>query len=148
VAVLTFHAVYRRRRRRAAVEADDQVRLAWQESIEAFGLVGVAPGRSETASEFGARAASTTAVDGVAELAGLVVRSNYSVDGATDDDAERAFVLSDQVSESVKAQSAPSARVLAALDPRPLERRRPISRKGPATRKRGDAPVIEILRLE
>jgi hypothetical protein len=87
-------------------------------------------------------------VDGVAELAGLVVRSNYSVEGATDDDADRAYDLSEHVSDSVRAQSPTSARVLAALDPRPLERRRPISRKGPASRKRGDAPVIEILHLE
>jgi hypothetical protein len=87
-------------------------------------------------------------VDGVAELAGLVVRSNYSAEGASDDDARRAFALSEQVAGSIKAQSPPSARVLAALDPRPLERRRPISRRGPASRKRGDAPIVEILRLE
>ena len=148
IGVLTFFALYRRRRRRAAVEADDRVRLAWQESIEAFGLLGVAPRRAETPAEFGARAGSTTAVDGVAELAGLVVRSNYSAEGATDDEAQRAFALSEQVSSSVKAQSPPSARVLAALDPRSLERRRPISRKGPSSRRRGDAPIIEILRLE
>jgi hypothetical protein len=148
ISVVTFFALYRQRRRRAAVEADDQVRLAWQESIEAFGLLGVAPRRAETPAEFGARAGSTTAVDGVAELAGLVVRSNYSADGASDDEAKRAFALSEQVSHSVKAQAQPSARVLAVLDPRPLERRRPISRRGPTSRKRGDAPTIEILRLE
>ena len=146
--VLTFFALYRQRRRRAAVEADDQVRLAWQESIEAFGLLGVAPRRAETPAEFGVRAGSTTAVDGVSELAGLVVRSNYSVEGASDDEAQRALALSEQVSTSVKAKAQPSARVLAALDPRPLERRRPISRRGPTSRKRGDAPIIEILRLE
>jgi hypothetical protein len=81
-------------------------------------------------------------------LAGLVVRSNYSAEGASEDEAQRAFALSEQVSNSIKAKSPPSARVLAALDPRPLERRRPISRKGPASRRRGDAPIIEILRLE
>jgi transglutaminase-like putative cysteine protease/preprotein translocase subunit YajC len=148
VAVLTFFALYRQRRRRAATAADDRVRLAWQESIEAFGVLGIAPRRAETPAEFGARAGSVTAVDGVGELAGLVVRSNYSIEGATDAEAQRAFALSEQVSSSVKAQSPPSARVLAALDPRPLERRRPISRKGPTSRKRGDAPIIEILRLE
>jgi transglutaminase-like putative cysteine protease len=148
VSVLSFYALYRQRRRRAATAADDRVRLAWQESIEAFSLLGIAPRRAETPAEFGARAGSATAVDGVAELAGLVVRSNYSAEGASDDEAEQAFTLSEQVSGSVKAQSPPSARVLAALDPRPLERRRPISRKGPTSRKRGDAPIIEILRLE
>jgi len=30
----------------------------------------------------------------------------------------------------------------------PPERRRPVSRRGPSSRKRGDAPLIEILRLE
>lgn len=148
VAVLAFYAIYRRRRRRAAVEADDRVRLAWQESVEAFGLLGVAPRRAETPTEFGVRAGSAMSVDGVAELAGLVVRSNYSAEGATDDDAERAVDLSEHVADSVKAQSPASARVFAALDPRPPERRRPIARRGPASRKRGDAPVIEILRLE
>jgi hypothetical protein len=58
------------------------------------------------------------------------------------------LALSAQVSTSVKAKAQPSARVLAAIDPRPLERRRPITRTGPTSRKRGDAPIIEILRLE
>ena len=110
VVVLTVFALYRRRRRRTAAAPDDRVRLAWQESVEAFGLLGIAPRRAETPAEFGVRAASAAAVDGFAELAGLLVRSSYSAEGASDEEASRAFDLSDTVATSVKAQSAPSAR--------------------------------------
>jgi hypothetical protein len=148
VGVLTYYALYRSRRRRAATGPDDRVRLAWQETIEAFGLLGVAPRRAETATEFGTRVASTTAIDGVAELAALFVRSRYSLEGATVEDSERAFALRGQVAESITAQTPWPARLLSALDPRPPERRRPIVRKGTTSRRRGDAPIIEILRLE
>ncbi|HEV3226339.1 MAG TPA: hypothetical protein VGZ52_05885, partial [Acidimicrobiales bacterium] len=146
--ILAFHALYRRRRRHAATQPDDQVRLAWQESVEAFGLLGMSPSRSETPAEFGVRAASTVGVDGFAELAGLLVQSSYSAAGAGDEDAERAFVLSDGITAAVRSQSPTAARIRSALDPRPLERRRPSSRRGPSNRRRGDAPLIEILRLE
>jgi hypothetical protein len=106
------------------------------------------PRHSETPAEFGVRAGSGAGVDGFAELAGLLVRSSYSAEGADADDARRADELSAGVTSSVKALSAPSVRIRAALDPRPVERRRPISRRGPANRRRGDAPLIEILRLE
>jgi len=86
-------------------------------------------------------------VDGFAELAGLLVRSSYSADGAGEDDAERAVELCEHVTSAVRERSARSARVRAALDPRPPGRRRPRSTRGPATRKRGDAPLIEILDL-
>ena len=145
--VLGWHALYRARRRRAATAPDDQVRLAWQESIEALGMLGVAPIRSETPLEFGARAGSAAGVDGVAELAGLVVRSDYSPDGAATEDAERAVELSEGVASSVKAQSPPAARVRYALDPRPPGRRRVRATRGPSNRRRGDAPLIEILKL-
>jgi len=147
VGVLVWHAIYRARRRRAAANSDDQVRLAWQESVEALGLLGVTPSRSETPLEFGARAGSTAGVDGFAELAGLLVRSSYSADGAAEDDAERAFELREHVTSSVRDRSPRAARVRSALDPRPPGRRRPRSSRGPATRKRGDAPLIEILKL-
>jgi hypothetical protein len=147
-AVLSFYAVYRWRRRQAAAEADDRVRLAWQESVEAFAMLGIAPRGSETPSEFGVRAGSSSAVDGVAELAGLLVRSSYSAEGATEADAEHAIALSDDVCASVREQAPTSARVRSALDPRPPERRRAVSRRGPSSRRRGDAPQIEILRLE
>jgi transglutaminase-like putative cysteine protease len=147
-AVITFYALYRRRRRRAAVTPGDRVRLAWQEGIESFGLLGIAPRGSETPTEFGARAGSTAGIDGVPELAGLLVRANYSLEGATPEEAARALELDQNIDRSVKAKSAWSARLLALLDPRPLEQRRPITRKGPSTQKRGDAPIIEILRLE
>jgi hypothetical protein len=147
VGVLAGHAIYRARRRRAAASSDDQVRLAWQESVEALGLLGVAPSQAETPLEFGARASSSAGVDGFAELAGLLVRSSYSADGAGENDADRAFELREHVTSSVKERSPRSARVRSALDPRPPGRRRPRSTRGPATRKRGDAPLIEILEL-
>ena len=141
VVVIALYAVYRQRRRRAANEADDRVRLAWQESIEAFGLLGLAPKRSETPTEFAARAASAAGIDGIAELAALLVRSRYSAEGADDDEAERAFALAGKVSDAVKAQSPPSARVRAALDPPPTRAPAPDHTSGhdePQTRGRAD----------
>ena len=147
VVVLTWHAIYRARRRRAATAPDDQVRLAWQESVEALGVLGIAPARSETPLEFGVRAGSTAGVDGFAELAGLLVRSSYAPEGAGDDDAERAFALSARIGASVKTMSPTSVRARSALDPRLPGRRRLSTRRGPANRRRGDAPLIEILKL-
>jgi transglutaminase-like putative cysteine protease len=148
VSVLAFYALYRQRRRRSATEADDRVRLAWQETIETFGVLGTAPKRAETPTEFAARAGSTAGVDGVAELAALFVRSRYSYEGASQEEAERAFVLARHIADAVRALTPPSARVRSALDPRPPERRRPISRTGTTIRRRADAPTIEILHLE
>jgi transglutaminase-like putative cysteine protease len=145
--VLSWHAIYRARRRRAASAPDDQVRLAWQESVEALGVLGIAPSRSETPLEFGARAGSSAGVDGFAELAGLLVRSSYSPEGAGDDEAHRAFALSEGVTASVKTMSPTSVRVRAALDPRLPGRRRVAPKHAPANRRRGDAPLIEILKL-
>lgn len=148
VGVVTFWALYRQRRRRQAVEPDDQVRLAWQESVESLNLIGITPTRSETPTEFATHAATSAGLDGFTELAGLLVRSSYGPVGADQEDARRAFALGEQVAHRVKAQSPRSARVIAALDPRPLDRRRPIKRTGPANRRRADAPNIEILRLD
>jgi len=148
VGVITFWALYRQRRRRQAVEPDDQIRLAWQESVESLNLLGLTPRRSETPTEFATHAASSAGLDGFTELAGLLVRSSYGPVGAGQDDARRAFTLGEQIANRVKAQSPRSARVLAALDPRPLDRRRPVKRTGPANRRRADAPNIEILQLD
>jgi transglutaminase-like putative cysteine protease len=147
IGIAVFWAVHRSRRRAAAVDPDDRVRLAWQESIEALSLIGLTPTRAETPAEFGARAASTAGLDGFADLARLMIRSSYGPSGATDEDAERAFALSEQVSDAAKSQASVGTRVRSVLDPRPFDKRRPVKRSGP-TRVHLDAPVIEILRFD
>lgn len=145
--VLTFHALYRRRRRQRAGTADDRVRLAWQECIESLAILGIAPRRAETPTEFGVRAAATAGVDGLVPLAQVLVRSSYSPEGVSEADADRALELGAQVERAVKAKAPLPARVRYELDPRPLERRRPIRRRGFVPRDRADAPKIEILHL-
>jgi transglutaminase-like putative cysteine protease len=147
IGILVFWAWYHGRRRRQAVDPDDRVRLAWQELIESLALIGLAPGRSETPAEFGARAASTAQLDGLPELARLLIRSSYAPEGVSDEEAERALELSGHLRAAIRAQAQLKIRGLSAIDPRPYEKRRPVKRTGP-TRVHLDAPVIEILRFE
>jgi transglutaminase-like putative cysteine protease len=145
--VLAFHAVYRRRRRSRATTPDDRVGLAWQEAIETIGLLGAAPRLSETPMEFAVRAASTVQVDGLTGLAAAVVRSDYAPTGAAEDDAARAVDLAATIEHDVKAKAPWQLRLRHALDPRPVDRRRAVRRRGFAQRNRADAPKIEILHL-
>jgi transglutaminase-like putative cysteine protease len=141
------YLLHRHRRRRQAIDADDQVRVAWQEGVEAVGLLGVAPARAETPAEFASRAEHGLGADGLSELAGLLQQASYSADGVDDDGAERAYELSEHVGTVVRRQATRGQRVAAALDPRPPERRRPINRRRPGGPDHSDAPKIEILKL-
>jgi transglutaminase-like putative cysteine protease len=145
VVPLAYH-LYRRRRRKAAADPDAQVRLAWQESVEAAQTLGVTPWRSETAAEFGYRADRAIGAQEFPKLATLVTAAEYSADGVDDEQAVTARELSDEVTTTVRALSSRQQRMLAALDPRPPDRRQQAARHhrtGPST----DAlPPIEIVR--
>jgi transglutaminase-like putative cysteine protease len=147
IVVPLAYGFYRRRRRKAATEPDAQVRLAWQESVEAAQTVGVSPWRSETAAEFGHRADKEIGAQEFPVLAGLVSAANYSVDGVDEEQATTALELSDEVATTVRGLSTRQQRVMAALDPRPPDRRRPVARHhhiGPGVQQ---LPAIEIVRV-
>jgi hypothetical protein len=127
------------------------VRVAWAEAVESLGLVGVAPRRTETPVEFGRRAGrvvedgtfETGAFDG---LANLVEAADYSAEGASPEEAESAWALSGPIVHAVREQATRGQRVRSALDPRPIDKRRP--RRGRRARSgatRGNAPAIEML---
>jgi transglutaminase-like putative cysteine protease len=142
---LVYH-LYRRRRRKAATAPDEQVRLAWQESVEAAQTLGVAPWRSETAAEFGYRADRAIGAQEFPVLATLVDAADYSADGVADDEAAVALGLSDEVTATVRGLSSRQQRMLAALDPRPPDRRRPGARHH-RTPTSDALPAIEIVRV-
>jgi transglutaminase-like putative cysteine protease len=147
IAIPIAYRTYRRRRRRAATEPDERVRLAWQESVEAAQVLGVSPLGYETHTEFGRRARRTIGTEGFPVLADLVTAADYSVDGVDDEGAATAVTLSDEVSEAVRAQSTRQQRLASALDPRPPDRRRPAAPRHHSGRSGTELPPIEVVRL-
>jgi transglutaminase-like putative cysteine protease len=147
IAVPLAYALYRRRRRRAAKQPGEQVRLAWQESVEAAQLLGVSPASAETATEFGRRARRTLGTEGFLPLADLVTAADYSPEGVDEAEAETALELSDDVTSTVRRQSTRQQRMLAALDPRPPDRRTQTSRRHRASAGGSELPSIEIVRV-
>jgi len=141
------YALYRRRRRQAATAPEAQVRLAWQECIEAAQILGVAPWRSETPTEFGRRADRTIGADGFPTLAALVTAAESSADGVTEDEAVTALALSDEVAATIRNLSTRQQRMLVALDPRPPERRQQGARRHRAGPAAAELPAIEIVRM-
>jgi hypothetical protein len=139
-------ALYRRRRRQRAVAPDDRVRLAWQESVESVGVLGVAPSRSETPAEFANRAAQSVETDRYADLATTLSAADFSASGVSENDADTAFEISDEVATTVRRQATGEQRIRAVLDPRPPERRRPLRRRRKSQHSRRDAPAIELLK--
>jgi transglutaminase-like putative cysteine protease len=147
IAVPIFYGMYRRRRRHAATEPDERVRLAWQESVEAAQVLGVARWRSETHTEFGSRASRTIGATGFPILADLVTTADYSADGVDEDEASEALVISDEVTKTVRLQSTRQQRVRSALDPRPPDRRQPSTPRHRSGQAQEELPPIEIVRV-
>jgi transglutaminase-like putative cysteine protease len=151
IVVPLLHHLARTRRRARADSPTDEVRVAWAEAVESLGLLGVGPRRTETPVEFGRRAGRLVE-DGTFEagafdaLANLVEGADYSADGATPEEAESAWALSGPIVHAVREQATRAQRMRSALDPRPIDKRRPRrsrrARSGPA---RDNAPPIEML---
>ena len=136
--ILAWQSLRRLRRRARASTPDDVVRVAWAEAIESVGVLGVAPRRHESPTEFASRAAS--AIDDLRPrpLATVVERAEYSADGVDDDEAQTATELAAGIEHGMKARTSLPTRVRARLDPRPPEHR--------ARRERSSGPRIEIKR--
>jgi hypothetical protein len=146
VIVPLLHHLARSRRRTRAGSPTDGVRVAWAEAVESVGLLGVAPRRTETPVEFGHRARGLAADGSFESLAGLVEAADYSAEGATPEQAEEAWGLSGPIVDVVRGQATRSQRVRSALDPRPIDRRRPRrGRRAQSGTARGNAPAIEML---
>jgi transglutaminase-like putative cysteine protease len=148
IAVPTIWLLYRRRRRKRAVAPEDQVRLAWQESVELVGVLGVAPARSETPAEFAHRLENTVDSDAYAALAATLDAAEFSAEGVTPEEAAAALAISEELAASIRRRASGEQRIRAVLDPRPPERRRPATRRRTAKRARRDAPEIELLTRE
>jgi hypothetical protein len=138
---------YRLRRRRAAVDARERVQVAWTESAEATGVLGVGPSVTETPAEFAQRAGSVLEDGSFSALASLLEAAEYSPTGVVDEDADSAFALSAQVVVATRDRTSVTDRVRWALDPRPPHRRLPRQRRarGQHARGRDDMPDIELL---
>jgi hypothetical protein len=146
IVVPLLHHLTRSRRRAGAASPTDEVRVAWAEAVESVGLLGVAPRRTETPVEFGHRArrlAPEGAFDG---LANLVEAADYSAEGSTAEEAEVAWALSGPIVDVVRGQATRGQRLRSALDPRPIDQRKPHrARRAQSGAARGNAPAIEML---
>jgi hypothetical protein len=141
-----LHRWAKHRRRSRADTPTDEVLVAWAEAVESTGVIGVAPRRTETPVEFGSRARALAADGAFEDLAGLVEAADYSADGATAEQAQQAWALSGPIVDDVHGQATRGQRMRAALDPRPVQKRRPRpSRRTVSTSGRDKAPSIELL---
>ena len=136
--VAGFRAVRRWRRRSTATTADAKVRAAWADAVEAVGVVGVVPRRHETPVEYARRAAKAVGDTRPTPLAWVVEQADYAAEDIGDEEAERAAELADGIRQTVRERTSTRTRVLAAVDPRPPDRRG--RRRGP----RPTGPRIQI----
>jgi transglutaminase-like putative cysteine protease len=138
-------------RRRQARAADERVRAAWADSVDAAEMLGVIWRSWETPAEYARRAQAMVDGGSFARLADTLGAAEYSAEGATADDANRAAELADHITSEARHQASREQRLRAVFDPRPPER-------WPATRKAGravsapadepvaaDAPRIAVL---
>ena len=111
-------------RRRRADTPEEQIELAWAETVEEAALVGYAERPSDTYVE---RAQHLAAALGDGEgAARLLARCRetaaYSADGADDDDAGAALAAAEELGALAKAQTSRRGRAGRWLDPRSLVR--------------------------
>ncbi|MGI9121006.1 MAG: DUF3488 and transglutaminase-like domain-containing protein [Acidimicrobiales bacterium] len=121
---LALNALKRRRRqlrRAAATTASDRVLVAWAEVGDALTQLGTPPRPWETPIEFAQRAAGATGVDHrlLGALAGVTTAAGYGP-GVNTDVAERAADAAAEVERVLQEGLDNKARLIAAMDPRPL----------------------------
>jgi transglutaminase-like putative cysteine protease len=120
VLTLGYEAWRRRRRRDHAIDPASRIALAWEESLDELGLVGVVRKQSETRTEFAHRAGRSlpervSQLDELAELADFVT---YSADEIDDAEAVRADEAAMAIAGTVHARVARHKIWLNRLDPR------------------------------
>ena len=127
VVVPGWKVLRRHRRRAAARDPRERVRLAWTESTEELALVGATPRPSETNEEFADRAGAVlpAQAEHLRELARTADAALYAADGVDHDTAAWAEATSGEVTDLVRSRVPIGRRALHRLDPRPLVRRSP-----------------------
>jgi transglutaminase-like putative cysteine protease len=136
--IAAWRAVRRWRRRASATTPDAKVRSAWTDVVEAVGVVGLVPRRHETPVEFAHRAARELGDSRATPLAWVLEQADYAAEAVGDDAATRAEELAAGLRRAVHERTTTRARLLAAVDPRPADRRG--RRRGP----RPAGPRIQI----
>jgi hypothetical protein len=138
--VAASRLVRRHRRRRKATRAADQVRVAWEESVEAAELLGVIPHAWETAPEYARRAKTSVDGDGFHDLARLVGEAEFSAEGVGTAEAEEARRLADHLVAEARGHAGREERLRELFDPRPPEQW-PSMRKGRRVDQEAPEPV-------
>ena len=111
-----------------ADDADDQVRVAWAESVEAMAVLGVAPPGVGDAAEFAGRAgARGSTARRYPSLATTSRRPSTRRRRPTARTRPGRFELSEHIQRTVQAQATREQRVRAALDPRRSSPRRALA---------------------
>ncbi len=112
----------RARRRAAATSSNDRVLVAWTEVGEALARVGTPARPSETPIEYAQRAAGATNVDHrlLNALAGVASAAGYGARRIDDEAVERTVIAAADVERRLQEHLDGKARLVAAIDPRPL----------------------------
>jgi transglutaminase-like putative cysteine protease len=123
---LVFRSVERTRRRRHAQDNRKRVLGAWTEAIELLGAAGVEPRPSATSIEFALRHAPAhgagDAGPPLMELARLHTAAMFAAEPPSDDDANAAWELVDQIGAALRESVGRTAMWRTRLRPRPWER--------------------------
>ncbi|MDP9006097.1 MAG: DUF3488 and transglutaminase-like domain-containing protein [Actinomycetota bacterium] len=120
---ISLAARHRRiRRRAAATSSNDRVLVAWAEVGEALARTGTPARPSETPIEYAQRAAGATGVDHrlLNALAGVTCAAGYGAAGIDDEVVGQAVMAAADVERRLEERLDGRARLLAAVDPRPL----------------------------
>jgi hypothetical protein len=96
--------------------------VAWTESVEAAGTLGVIRRPWETPTEFARRAGTADDSESFSQLAETLGAADYSANGATDDDARRAQQLARRIGHDARQRATRQQRLRARVDPRPPQR--------------------------
>lgn len=120
LAVLAITAIRRRGRHRAAVEADERVALAWDESIDAVTRAGVLIRAAETQTEVATTVSNRlpSAEEPIRALAGAVQHSTYSSIAATEEMGSVALAHAAEVERVANESMSRSGRFRARFHPR------------------------------
>ncbi len=122
LAVLAITAMRRSRRHRDAVEADERVALAWNESIGAVKRAGVPIRAAETQTEVATTVANRlpSAEEPIRALAGAVQDSTYSLLAPTDEMGDAALAHAAEVERIANESMSRSGRFQSRFHPRRL----------------------------
>ncbi|MGH9247517.1 MAG: transglutaminaseTgpA domain-containing protein [Acidimicrobiales bacterium] len=127
--IATSRIIGRRQRRWRARDADQRVRTAWWDSVEAAEMLGVISRPWETHAEYARRAQAVVDGGSFSALADVLGSAEFSADGVSDHDAAEAHRLTAHIEREARHRASREQRLRSIFDPRPPERW-PTVRKG------------------